>query len=49
MVVPLRVQVPQIDQVLRLVECGAGVSTLPRMAVARSSPVDVSILELGEA
>jgi DNA-binding transcriptional LysR family regulator len=46
---PLRVQVPAIAQVLQLVECGAGVSVLPRMAVARCGlQADVRVLELDE-
>ena len=46
---PLRVQVPEIAQVLQLVECGAGISVLPRAAVARcGSQADVRILELDE-
>lgn len=46
---PLRVQMPDIAQVLQLVECGAGVSVLPRMAVARCAPqADVRTIELDE-
>lgn len=46
---PLRVQVPAVAQVLQLVECGAGVSVLPRMAVARCGfQADVRVLELDE-
>jgi DNA-binding transcriptional LysR family regulator len=46
---PLRVQVPDVAQVLKLVECGAGVGVLPRMTVARCGPqADVLAIELDE-
>lgn len=48
-ILPMRVQVPDIAQVLQLIECGAGVSVLPRMAVARSgSLADVRTIALDE-
>ena len=46
---PLRVQVPEIAQVLQLVECGAGLSVLPRAAVAGCGfQANVRIIELDE-
>lgn len=47
---PLRIQVPDITQVLKLVERGVGVSVLPRLAVERCGHgAEVRIVELDES